>query len=298
MEEQREFYDKLVLMEAALREQPTRESDPRWMSTPPDPFPASIFPFFHREPDPKHHPGQTRIQMLIAGIYMGQKLVVPEECQTSGVSEEDTLLEAAFDLSYDCAHWLECAAHFFHVRIIRDEHDILWTASKCLDLRRFAQMPGEDDDEGYEDIYDHLEDIWAWMVKAGVRDVPDVHVLYTEGILLAEAMQKDISDYYNGCADPTTTCHRWHFKASDGELYVRSGTTIQKDVWTMPHLSSKSPSFLWFYNHCLLKTANEAVVEGMCKVVGKQADKGRGLHFGRCVTCILLLFMPMHTYDF
>ena len=29
MEEQREFYDKLVMMEAALREQPNRESDPR-----------------------------------------------------------------------------------------------------------------------------------------------------------------------------------------------------------------------------------------------------------------------------
>ena len=65
MEEQREFYDKLVMMEAALRQQP-RESDPRWMSTPPDPIPAYIFPFFHREPDPKQHPGQTRIQMLIA----------------------------------------------------------------------------------------------------------------------------------------------------------------------------------------------------------------------------------------
>jgi hypothetical protein len=229
---------------------------------------------------------------------MGQELVVPVECRTKGVSEEDTLLEAAFDLSYDIAHWLECAAHFFHVRLIRDEHDILWTAAQCLDLRRFAQMPGEDDDEGYENIYEHLEGIWILMTKAGVRDVPSVDELYNEGILLAEAMQKDISDYYSGCADPTTACHRWHFRASDGELYVCSGTTIQKDVWTMPHLSSKSPSFLWFYNHCLLKTANEAVVEGMCKVVGKQADKGRGLHFGRCVTCILLLFMPMHTYDF
>ena len=29
MEEQREFYDKLVMMEAALRERPSRESDPR-----------------------------------------------------------------------------------------------------------------------------------------------------------------------------------------------------------------------------------------------------------------------------
>ncbi len=80
MEEQREFYDKLVMMEAALREQPSRESDPRWMSTPPDPIPASVFHVFHKEPDPKHHPGQTRIQMIIARNYMGQELVVPDEC--------------------------------------------------------------------------------------------------------------------------------------------------------------------------------------------------------------------------
>jgi hypothetical protein len=59
-------------------------------------------------------------------------------------------------------------------------------------------MPGELDDEGYEDIYEPLEDTWIWMVKAGVRDVPDVDVLYNEVILLAEAMQKNISDYYSG----------------------------------------------------------------------------------------------------
>ena len=67
----------------------------------------------------------------------------------------------------------------------------------------------------------------------------------------------------------------------------------------MPNLSSKSPSFLWVYNHCLLnKTSNEAVVESMCKVVGKQAEKGRGLHFGRYVKCIFMLLMSMHTYVF
>jgi len=56
--------------------------------------------------------------MLIARNYTGQELVVPVECRTEGVSKEDTLLEAAFDLNYDIAHWLECAAHFFHVRLI------------------------------------------------------------------------------------------------------------------------------------------------------------------------------------
>ena len=87
--------------------------------------------------------------------------------------------------------------------------------------------------------------------------------------------------------------------ATNGELCMRSGTTIQKDVWTTPTLSSKiSPSFHLVYNHCLLKIANEAVVDGMRKVVGKQADKGIGLHFGRCVFCIFVTLMSMHTYAF
>ena len=46
------------------------------------------------------------------------------------------------------------------------------------------------------------------------------------------------------------------------------------------------------------QTANEAVVEGMCKVVGKQADKGRGLHFGRCVVCFLCYGCRCVLYDF
>ncbi len=69
---------------------------------------------------------------------MGQTLVSPDEDRTEGLTDEEEFVESAFDLSHDVAEWLECAAHFFHVRLIRDEHDILWTASKCVDLRRFA----------------------------------------------------------------------------------------------------------------------------------------------------------------
>jgi hypothetical protein len=38
---------------------------------------------------------------------------------------------------------------------------------------------------------------------------------------------------------------------------------------------------LWVYNHCILKTGNEAVVEGMCKFIARQADSERGLSMGR-----------------
>ena len=64
MTEQTEFYDKLVAMHVALRDQPS-ESDPRWRRTPPDPIPAAVFPFFHEELDKKNHHGVSRIEMLM-----------------------------------------------------------------------------------------------------------------------------------------------------------------------------------------------------------------------------------------
>ena len=73
----------------------------------------------------------------------------------------------------------------------------------------------------------------------------------------------------------------WHYMSKDGVLHAHSGTKIQKDIWTKPSLHSSSPVFLRDYNHVLLKTGNEAVVEGMCKVVGRQADSTRGLSIGR-----------------
>jgi hypothetical protein len=120
-------------MEAALREYDSPATDPGRSSTFPDPIPAAIFPFFHEEPDQKHYPGETLIHMLMRGIYMGQELKVPDEkCffisdsftaifiedRREGITDEEAFMEAAFYMSYDIANWLQCAAHFFHVRFL------------------------------------------------------------------------------------------------------------------------------------------------------------------------------------
>jgi len=91
---------------------------------------------------------------------MGQALIVPEEERVEGATIEFAHLEASFNLSYDVAKWLECAAHFYHVRFLRDEHGMLNIANKCLDLHRFTALnahatefrPGR-----YEDIKEPLE---------------------------------------------------------------------------------------------------------------------------------------------
>ena len=86
-------------------------------------------------------------------------------------------------------------------------------------------MPGEPDDEGYEDIYEPLEDLWIWIRKASMRDVPEVDVMYNEAILLAEAMLKGISDFYRGAqilqqlvADGTSEQHMENYTFVQGQL--------------------------------------------------------------------------------
>ncbi len=39
---------------------------------------------------------------------MGMKLVVPEDDIKEGATTEKLYMEAAFDLNYDIANWLEC----------------------------------------------------------------------------------------------------------------------------------------------------------------------------------------------
>ena len=163
---------------------------------------------------------------------------------------------------------------------MNDEHEMLWTASKCLDLRRFAPAPGQEEDE-FEDIKEPPKHFLQWMNKGGVPDVPPIDVLFAQAKLLSDNMKTEVTFFYNGCARPEVTCHRWHCRGDDGTYSIRSGTIIQKDIRTMPRLSSQSSAFLWVYNHCMLKTANEVVVEGMCRFISKQAHLVRGRTFKR-----------------
>ncbi len=93
MDEQREFFNKVVLMEEALRNRP-KDTDPRWSTIPPSPFSLSIFPFSHEEPDPKKNFRQSRVQMLFAGAYTDHALIVPKEERVVGATEEFAHLEA------------------------------------------------------------------------------------------------------------------------------------------------------------------------------------------------------------
>ena len=108
--------------------------------------------------------------MLLAGTCMGQALKVSEEERAEGATDAFAHLEATFDLSYDVARWLDSATRYFHVRFVRDKHEIVWTVGKCFDLRLFASVIERNDhlyDPNYDDIYEPLNEILKWTKSGG-----------------------------------------------------------------------------------------------------------------------------------
>ena len=166
-----------------------------------------------------------------------------------------------------------------------------------MDLRRFAPAHGQEE-EDFDDIKELLKYILQWMAKGGVTDIPPIDVVYEQAIIIADIIKYDINGFYNGCARPKQACQRQHCKAEDDTYASRYGTIIQKDTWTLPRLSSKCPTFLWVYNHCMLKTANTVVVEGMCKFISKQADSVRGLTFKTYANDVMLELPATPTFPF
>jgi hypothetical protein len=55
----------------------------------------------------------------------------------------------------------------------------------------------------------------------------------------------------------------------------KSGTVIMKALFTDSTLFTGVGDFLYFFQHCALKTSNEAYVEGICGTVARHASKGR-----------------------
>ena len=77
----------------------------------------------------------------------------------------------------------------------------------------------------------------------GVKDVPSIDVVFAQAMLLARSMEKEVNDFYTTCSNPSTACHKWHYRTEDGVLHAHSGTVLQKDIWTTPSLYSSSPVF-------------------------------------------------------
>ena len=117
--------------------------------------------------------------------------------------------------------------------------------------------------------------MWKWAADAGVP-IAEQTVVWRELCLLAERLYTDIYKHYQGAE--TGNVYKWHDKNKKVRV---SGTVIQQEIFTNPVIHGCCPNFLHLYQMCALKSMNEAVVEGMCKVVDTHAIGGRGLDLKR-----------------
>lgn len=139
------------------------------------------------------------------------------------------------------------------------------------------------------------------LCAGGVINLPELDVVVAAAVELVKRMQHHVSDWYAKCSDPASL-HPWHDRqVENGPISSLSGTVVGKTVLTDPRLHDCAPNFLWIYQWFVLKTANEAVVEGMCSVIAKHARPERGLAFERYAKEAMLVWnMPdaAESHDF
>ena len=110
-----------------------------------------------------------------------------------------------------------------------------------------------------------LTSIRATAIESGVASLPEAVVLLAE---LEELRLRLVKATKDGK-------HK-HWFAEDGA--VKSGTVIMKSLmYDEPELNQELGALMWVFEHCVLKTRCEAVVEGMGSVINLHANGRRGL---------------------
>ena len=132
-------------------------------------------------------------------------------------------------------------------------------AGKCFDLRGLCADPCSLPERDAA-----LASIRAIAIESGVAGLPEAVVLQAE---LEEVRLRLMKAAKDGK-------HKYWF-AEDGT--VKSGTVIMKSLYDEPELHKEIGALMWVFEHCVLKTRCEAVVEGMGSVVNLHANGRRGL---------------------
>jgi hypothetical protein len=104
-------------------------------------FSVEHFPALHK-PIHGQQPSEstTYADFLETGTLLGEQLRI--HCDTfPSIVPSNTAQEQVYkDLQHLIADWIENMMHFFEVRFIDDEHEMIAVASKCMDLRLFRRL--------------------------------------------------------------------------------------------------------------------------------------------------------------
>ena len=221
-----------------------------------------------------HGQEHTYLHFLESGTLLVEKLQIDQNGKYSSDQKQ-----AYLDIQRHAAEWLENVGHFFKVRFLCDEHQKVDLMSKCMDLTLFCNrvLPGATSLHAFMDgeVKAHYQILWEWARDAGIN-VEAWETSWQALRTLAERLHAYVTNWYTGEDESVSTIHPWHDK--HGMVNV-SGVVIQREVMTNKKFWYGVGPFLHMYQMCVLKTSNEAVIEGMGSMVSKHATGSRGLEF-------------------
>lgn len=126
----------------------------------------------------------------------------------------------------------------------------------CMDMRKFIF---EENEGANQSQRESLAKLHKAMTDAGLQNLPTLHDLCTQHLLVKKRLFE---------------------KYADLNLQMKqklSGTDITPFMFTNVAFQKGVEDWLYVFQHCALKTCNEAVVEGMGCIVDQHATPGRHL---------------------
>jgi hypothetical protein len=115
--------------------------------------------------------------------------------------------------------------HFFEVRFIDGEYEMIVVASKCMDLRLFCRptLPGGQSLDSYlhNVVQPQFKKVWEWAHNAGIN-VESWEDSFAALEVLATRLHKEVTDFYEGAASSTAR-HKWD--DAGGSIFLSLAST-------------------------------------------------------------------------
>ncbi|KAK3235158.1 hypothetical protein CYMTET_54622 [Cymbomonas tetramitiformis] len=154
------------------------------------------------------------------------------------------------------ATWCDLILEHFTTRFLEgDIHAWCTVMAGCFDLRFLFQLPCKlQDEQGC------LKKVYAWAKEQGNVSLPSFTVMWEQHTVIKQRL---VTTYYE--------------QGRYAKWYLASGTVVMQDLLTNPEFYTDVHDWVFLFQHCALKTQNEAVVESQGSCVDKHAAGQRHL---------------------
>jgi hypothetical protein len=179
------------------------------------------------------------------------------------VENDDPISEALARLYSDLGTFIYTIAQSFKKRILLEFNPKLYDMLVCLDVRKFAMDARYGRGDMAVEVF-KLKRLYFWFTTVGRITLPPWTAIIMQHFLVKDRLRK----VYTGTQTTSGLSNVWK---------DASGTVIMKFMFTSDVFSNGVEDWLYMFNHCALKSMNEAVVEGMGCIVDQHAAPERHL---------------------